>query len=102
MAGLGKLYRDKDAVLKHREWRGFRDTMYDFYRWLVNWKDILKFVFRQPNGSDDRLHRRSRTPGCLPSILHWQILILRQILPILLAHPPGKSLIIIRWRTYES
>ena len=48
MAGLGKLYRDKDAVLKHREWRGFRDTMYDFYRWLVNWKDILKFVFRQP------------------------------------------------------
>lgn len=48
MKGLGELYRAGDAVLKHREWRGLKDTLYDFYRWLVTWKDIVKFALRQP------------------------------------------------------
>ena len=33
MDELGKLYTDdRKAILKHREWRGFKDTMYDYYR----------------------------------------------------------------------
>ena len=29
MANYGKLYKEHTAILKHREWRGFKDTMYD-------------------------------------------------------------------------
>ena len=47
MSKLGKLYTGKQYI-KRREWRGFRDTMYDFYRWLVTWKDLIKFVFSSP------------------------------------------------------
>ncbi|MFI3208984.1 MAG: 2-hydroxyacyl-CoA dehydratase family protein [Eubacteriales bacterium] len=32
--GLGDLYKGDKRALTHREWRGFRDTMYDFGRWL--------------------------------------------------------------------
>lgn len=32
--GLGSLYRSDLRCLKHREWRGFKDTMYDYFRWL--------------------------------------------------------------------
>ena len=28
---LGDLYIDKTGLYKHREWRGFKDTMYYFY-----------------------------------------------------------------------
>ena len=49
MADLGKLYSDdQKAILKHREWRGFRDTMYDYYRWLVTWKDMILMVLKAP------------------------------------------------------
>ena len=49
MADLGKLYsKDRKAVLKHREWRGFKDTMYDYYRWLVTWKDMIVMVLKAP------------------------------------------------------
>jgi len=49
MANLGDLYsKDRKAVLKHREWRGFKDTMYDYYRWLVTWKDMIKMVLKAP------------------------------------------------------
>ena len=28
-------------VRRRREWRGFKDTMYDFYRWLCIWKIMI-------------------------------------------------------------
>lgn len=37
---LGKLYSGEMA-LKHREWRGFRDTFYDFGRWLKCWGGVM-------------------------------------------------------------
>ena len=49
MADLGKLYSDdRKAILKHREWCGFRDTMYDYYRWLITWKDMILMVLKAP------------------------------------------------------
>lgn len=32
---LGKLHEDKTGLLRHREWRGISDTLYDYYRWLI-------------------------------------------------------------------
>lgn len=32
--GLGDLYSGDKRYMKHREWRGFKDTMYDYWRWL--------------------------------------------------------------------
>lgn len=46
--GLGDLYREHTALLKHREWRGAGDTLYDYYRWLVNWKDMIVMVGKAP------------------------------------------------------
>ena len=45
---LGELYEDKTGLLTHREWRGFKDTMYYMYMiWGYNYlhmvTDILKF-----------------------------------------------------------
>ena len=48
MDNYGKLYKEHTSVLKHREWRGFKDTMYDYYRWLVTWKDMIKMVMKAP------------------------------------------------------
>jgi benzoyl-CoA reductase/2-hydroxyglutaryl-CoA dehydratase subunit BcrC/BadD/HgdB len=48
MKGLGDLHHDKTGVLKHREWRGFKDTAYDFYRWLVTWKDMAVMILKNP------------------------------------------------------
>ena len=48
MNNYGKLYKEHTAILKHREWRGFKDTMYDYYRWLVNWKDMIVMVLKAP------------------------------------------------------
>lgn len=47
MTRIGDLYHGK-IYLKRREWRGLNDTMYDFYRWLVTWKDLTKFVMSSP------------------------------------------------------
>ena len=49
MSDYGKLYsNDRKAILKHREWRGLRDTMYDYYRWLITWKDMIVMVLKAP------------------------------------------------------
>lgn len=40
---LGVLYSD-GKVRRRREWRGFKDTMYDFGRWLYTW-GLLMNVF---------------------------------------------------------
>lgn len=45
---LGKLHQDKTGLYKHREWRGVEDTMYDYYRWLITWKDMIKMVAKAP------------------------------------------------------
>ena len=45
---LGKLHKDKTGILKHREWRGLKDTMYDYYRWLITWKDMIVMVLKAP------------------------------------------------------
>lgn len=47
MTKIGNLYNGK-MYLKHREWRGINDTLYDFWRWLITWKDLSKFVLSSP------------------------------------------------------
>lgn len=48
MKGLMDYRYDKTGVYKRREWRGVKDTAYDYYRWLINWKDLIKFVGSHP------------------------------------------------------
>lgn len=48
MSGLGNLHNDKTGIYKHREWRGVKDTLYDYYRWLITWKDMIKMVLQGP------------------------------------------------------
>ncbi|MCI6972452.1 MAG: 2-hydroxyacyl-CoA dehydratase family protein [Clostridiales bacterium] len=45
---LGKTYIDKTGVRKFREWRGIKDTLYDYAWWCVMWKDMIKFVLKSP------------------------------------------------------
>ena len=45
---LGNLHQDKTGLLKHREWRGISDTLYDYYRWLITWKDMAVMVAKAP------------------------------------------------------
>ena len=40
---LGGLY-GTGKVKKRREWRGFKDTMYDYGRWLILWKKMIKIT----------------------------------------------------------
>lgn len=46
--GLGDLYYDNHNLLIHREWKGVKDTAYDYYRWLVTWKDMIAMVGKAP------------------------------------------------------
>ena len=32
--GLGNFFRGNSRAMTHREWKGFKDTFYDFGRWL--------------------------------------------------------------------
>lgn len=48
MSGQGNLHNDKTGIYKHREWRGVKDTLYDYYRWLITWKDMIKMVLQGP------------------------------------------------------
>lgn len=42
---LGDLYIDKTGLYKHREWRGFKDTMYYFYNiWMYNYAHMVMDV----------------------------------------------------------
>lgn len=44
---LGDLYIDKTGLYKHREWRGFKDTMYYFYNiWMYNYAHMVMDVVR--------------------------------------------------------
>lgn len=48
MSGLGDLRQPETGLLKHREWRGLNDTLYDYWRWLINWKDLNIFIAKAP------------------------------------------------------
>ena len=48
MKGLGNTYSAVTGIRKTREWRGLRDTAYDFAWWLTTWKDMAAFVLRSP------------------------------------------------------
>lgn len=48
MTEKGRLYRDKTAILKHREWRGLRDTWYDYTQWLKLWGILIRWLLRHP------------------------------------------------------
>ena len=38
---LGKLYRNGKMATVRREWRGLKDTAYDYYEWLRMWGMLL-------------------------------------------------------------
>ncbi len=40
---LGKMYNGK-RYRTRREWRGLKDTWYDYTRWLYIWKTMIKFM----------------------------------------------------------
>jgi len=46
--GQGKLYLDKTAIWKHREWRGLEDTCYDFSQWCSLWGKLLVWAMSHP------------------------------------------------------
>lgn len=45
---LGSLYVGK-KIKRRREWRGIKDTWYDYRRWLRIWKMLLGFVVKPQN-----------------------------------------------------
>lgn len=45
---LGKLYNGKKAK-RRREWRGLKDTWYDYVHWLGIWKTLIKFMLNFNN-----------------------------------------------------
>ena len=40
---LGKFYTGRKPK-KRREWRGIKDTWYDYVRWLGYWKTLITFI----------------------------------------------------------
>ncbi len=46
--GYRGLHLPKTDLLKHREWRGFKDTLYDYFRWLITWKDMVMMILKHP------------------------------------------------------
>ncbi len=46
---LGKLFDGKAKVRKRREWRGFRDTIYDYFRWLKIIGMLGAFIIKPKN-----------------------------------------------------
>ena len=47
---LGKFYTGKKPK-KRREWRGFKDTWYDYVRWLGYWKTLITFIIKPNNNT---------------------------------------------------
>ena len=45
---LGDNYKPGTAILKHREWRGLRDTVYDYGKWCQLWGILLKWALHHP------------------------------------------------------
>ena len=45
---LGQFYTGKKPK-KRREWRGIKDTWYDYTRWLIYWKTLITFIIKPRN-----------------------------------------------------
>ena len=45
---LGNMYSD-GIVRKHREWRGVKDTFYDYLQWLKLMGTLAKFISKPLN-----------------------------------------------------
>lgn len=41
-------FYDKTGIAKHREWRGLKDTFYDYTQWMVNLGIMVGFVGKAP------------------------------------------------------
>ena len=72
---LGELYEDKTGLLKHREWRGVKDTMYYMYMiWGYNYLHMVTDIIKYSNNPLDFIKGtwRYRWMGqtYLP-VIHW-------------------------------
>lgn len=45
---LGRMYNGKKPRT-HREWRGWKDTWYDYVHWLGIWKTLILFMLKKNN-----------------------------------------------------
>ena len=50
-------FNPKTGNFRWREFRGLRDDVYNFWMWLVVWKDMARFVVRDPIGVVKALFR---------------------------------------------
>lgn len=48
IGGLRSRYNDKTGVAKYREWRGIRDTLYDYGQWMKNLGSMTVMVASAP------------------------------------------------------
>ena len=48
MANDGKRFIKGSGIAKHREWRGLKDTFYDYTQWVVNLGLLVQFVAKSP------------------------------------------------------
>ena len=72
---LGELYEDKTGLLKHREWRGVKDTFYYMYMiWGYNYVHMITDILKYSNNPIDFVKGtwRYRWMGqtYLP-VIHW-------------------------------
>ena len=65
---LGDLYTN-GKVRKRREWRGFADTMYDYWRWLHIMGILAGFILKPRN----RLFSSFATSDTTRSCSVWQM-----------------------------
>ncbi len=47
-SGLGNMQHEVTGIYKHREWRGFKDTMYDYSQWLKLYGILAKWLLKHP------------------------------------------------------
>ena len=48
MANEAKRFYKGSGIAKHREWRGLKDTFYDYTQWVVNLGILVKFITKSP------------------------------------------------------
>ena len=46
--GAADILQKGTAIARHLEWRGWRDTVYDYGQWCRLWGILLRWVFRHP------------------------------------------------------
>ena len=48
MADERKRFYKGSGIAKHREWRGLKDTFYDYLQWVVNLGILAQFAAKSP------------------------------------------------------